>query len=249
MGLTSTSSPANLPTSQHPATSIADRSSARATRTSIRFSSDDGYQGGDELRGHRWATGSSGGKADPSSRSRLRPERFEAVILGVHRRPEQHHGLLRVPGRSTTSSASCSYGFLQPDQLPLARVNSPALIAALAPTCSTTKAGQRSVTSSWTNGNVFDSGMTTALDAQRESDYPGLRAVLVRPRDTDESEGGPIYAALTADSYHPGGVNILMGDGSVRFVKDSDQRPSLACPGHNRRRRGDLGRRVLTRLF
>ena len=29
------------------------------------------------------------------------------------------------------------------------------------------------------------------------------------------------FAALTADSYHPGGVNCLMGDGSVRFIKET----------------------------
>ncbi len=33
--------------------------------------------------------------------------------------------------------------------------------------------------------------------------------------------GGPTYAALTARSYHPGGVNALLGDGSVRFVKST----------------------------
>ena len=37
----------------------------------------------------------------------------------------------------------------------------------------------------------------------------------------DENQGGATFAALTADSYHPGGVNALMADGSVRFVKDS----------------------------
>jgi len=40
---------------------------------------------------------------------------------------------------------------------------------------------------------------------------------------TSEREriGGPTFAAITARSYHPGGVNILLGDGSVRFVKNS----------------------------
>ena len=37
----------------------------------------------------------------------------------------------------------------------------------------------------------------------------------------DENQGGPVYAAPIADSYHPGGVNCLIGDGSVRFIKSS----------------------------
>ena len=37
----------------------------------------------------------------------------------------------------------------------------------------------------------------------------------------DESNGGPVYAAIAADSYHPGGVDILLADGSVRFIPAS----------------------------
>ena len=30
-----------------------------------------------------------------------------------------------------------------------------------------------------------------------------------------------MFAAVTARSYHPGGVNALLGDGSVRFIKST----------------------------
>ncbi len=36
-----------------------------------------------------------------------------------------------------------------------------------------------------------------------------------------ERNGVPTFAAVTARSYHPGGVQTLMADGSVRFTSDT----------------------------
>jgi prepilin-type N-terminal cleavage/methylation domain-containing protein/prepilin-type processing-associated H-X9-DG protein len=43
-------------------------------------------------------------------------------------------------------------------------------------------------------------------------------------RIPDAITGGPWMGIVTARSLHPGGVNSLMGDGSVRFAKDSTAR-------------------------
>ena len=37
----------------------------------------------------------------------------------------------------------------------------------------------------------------------------------------DENDGGPTYMSLAASSHHPGGVNALFADGSVRFIKNT----------------------------
>jgi prepilin-type N-terminal cleavage/methylation domain-containing protein/prepilin-type processing-associated H-X9-DG protein len=84
----------------------------------------------------------------------------------------------------------------------------------------------------WADGQVAQTGVTTAWSPNTkvsttvdpESVGQSTAAALARDLDligTPETSGGPTFAALTSRSYHPGGVNVLMGDGSVRFVKQS----------------------------
>ena len=94
---------------------------------------------------------------------------------------------------------------------------SPALVQTIAPTCASFTFGHVN----WVNGGVINCGVTTALT-------PNTR-VIPLPGDPhaydlstiDENQGGPTFTALTADSYHPGGVNCLIGDGSVKFIKNA----------------------------
>jgi prepilin-type N-terminal cleavage/methylation domain-containing protein/prepilin-type processing-associated H-X9-DG protein len=77
----------------------------------------------------------------------------------------------------------------------------------------------------WYDGGAHHSGFTTAWPPNRRTGgvaVTGGAAVgdmdLVGVR---EEEGGPTFAAVTARSYHPGGVQVLFADGNVQFVSDS----------------------------
>lgn len=83
--------------------------------------------------------------------------------------------------------------------------------------CTLSKTGH----TEWVDGAVHETGMTTAWTPNRQifrAGAPGQDLDLIGQR---ENRGGPTFAAVTSRSDHPGGVNVLLGDGSVRFIRSS----------------------------
>ncbi|MFO0852538.1 MAG: DUF1559 domain-containing protein [Gemmataceae bacterium] len=74
----------------------------------------------------------------------------------------------------------------------------------------------------WVDGKVHETGFTTVFTPNTKVAYTSNGAEY----DVDvvlatESSVGDTYAAVTSRSYHENGVNVLLMDGSVRFVSNS----------------------------
>jgi prepilin-type N-terminal cleavage/methylation domain-containing protein/prepilin-type processing-associated H-X9-DG protein len=76
--------------------------------------------------------------------------------------------------------------------------------------------------SHWCNGNSFYDGFTTSLPPNTKSPA-GPSGIDSDMSSEDEDDGGPTYASVTSRSYHTGGVNALLADGSVHWIKNTIQ--------------------------
>ena len=102
----------------------------------------------------------------------------------------------------------------------------------------------------WSDGNAHAAGFTTAWPPNKAilGNVPENLGLDLDLNGLNEELGGPTFAAITSRSYHPNGVNVLMTDGSARFVKSSVDGFVWRRAGDGRGRRGARGRGVLIPL-
>ena len=77
----------------------------------------------------------------------------------------------------------------------------------------------RNAHTQWAEMSCHHNGFTTAWPPNKRT--PGGTGLLEPDVDVmtrRERLGGPTFAAITSRSYHPGGVQSLLADGSVRFT-------------------------------
>src|SRR5262249_43306967 len=72
----------------------------------------------------------------------------------------------------------------------------------------------------WVDGKVHETGFTTAFQPNTVVVYPAGSSNDVDFVSATETSPGDTYAAVTSRSYHMGGVNAVLMDGSVRFISN-----------------------------
>ncbi|MFO0968998.1 MAG: DUF1559 domain-containing protein [Gemmataceae bacterium] len=73
----------------------------------------------------------------------------------------------------------------------------------------------------WVDGKVHETGFTTVFPPNTRVPFTSNGASYdVDFISATETSLGDTYAAVTSRSYHSGGVNVLLMDGSVRFITD-----------------------------
>lgn len=76
--------------------------------------------------------------------------------------------------------------------------------------------------SEWAEMAVHHAGFTTAWTPNKVTPGgPGMASPDVDLTSQRERLGGSTFAAITSRSYHTGGVQSLLGDGSVRFISSN----------------------------
>jgi prepilin-type N-terminal cleavage/methylation domain-containing protein/prepilin-type processing-associated H-X9-DG protein len=143
------------------------------------------------------------------------------------------HAQMRSCLKSPAAPSDASVGTWTPANIPAPGPDSAAALKSLINSCGTAtgkvKAGGPVGHTRWCNGGVYYSGFTTAMPpnptistASRATGFSNAGQILPMDWDSvDENDGGPTYMSLAASSRHPGGVNALFADGSVRFIKNT----------------------------
>ena len=201
------------------------------------FLHDYGYAGANSYgvcQGTWFVWGGFGGPYNGAAFSTNQARRFAEITDGLSQT------VILAEVKASQASANCHAALSQiqnPNSIPPPTAN-PFTVAPEYNTCNPVLVGgvQFEFHTEWSDGNAHAAGFTTA--------WPPNKAIIgtaswnagldLDVNGINQESGGPTFAAITARSYHPGGVNVLVGDGAA----DSSRTPSTAWSGVHSGRSG-----------